>query len=186
MRDADPHERGLTGTLDDDQIAEWRLNHGDELIVENLLQDIAYEDYLAEGDSIMALVNACLLKKETKGEETDAGILNAALREFFTGFSAQYPPRIAEGLASMLADIFPGDSIERASGLAQAQPICKEAGVFKYRLRAAAEGSQFEEKLPFYHNTHVPMHLKRQVREAVEDLFRRDIIERVHKVRDNI
>ena len=143
MRDADPHERGLTGTLDDDQIAEWRLNHGDELIVENLLQDIAYEDYLAEGDSIMALVNACLLKKETKGEETDDGILNAALREFFTGFSAQYPPRIAEG-------------------------------------------SQFEEKLPFYHNTQVQLHLKKQVMEAVEDLLRRDIIERVHKVRDDI
>ncbi len=47
MRDADPHERDLTDNLDDEQIAEWRLNQGDELIVENLLQDIAYEDYLA-------------------------------------------------------------------------------------------------------------------------------------------
>ncbi len=174
MRDDDTHERCLTGTLDDDQIAEWRLNQGEELIVDNLLQDIAYEDYLAEGDSIMALVNAGLLKKETKGEETDAGILNAALREFFTGFSAQYPPRIAEGLASMLADIFPGDSIERASGLAQAQPICKEAGVFKYRLRAVADGSRFEEKLQFYPNTQVQLHLKskswRQWRNSFEKI----------------
>ncbi len=61
MRDADPHERDLTDNLDDEQIAEWRLNHGDELIVENLLQEIAYEDYLAEEGSIRALVNAGLL-----------------------------------------------------------------------------------------------------------------------------
>ena len=134
----------------------------------------------------MELVSAGLLREETTSKETDTDVVNVTLREFFNGVSAQYPPRLSEGLASILADVFPGDSVERASGLAQAQSICKEAGVFKYRLRAAADGSRFEDKLPFYHNTQVPMHLKGQVREALEDLLRRDIIEPVHKVRDNI
>ena len=91
MRDADPHERDLTDNLDDEQIAEWRLNQGDELIVENLLQNIAYEDYLAEGDSLMELVSAGLFREETTREEADTCVFNADLREFFNGISAQYP-----------------------------------------------------------------------------------------------
>ena len=82
----------------------------------------------------MELVNAGLFRNETTREEADTCVFNADLREFFKGISAQYPPRLSEDLASILADVFPGDSVERASGLGQAQPICKEAGVFKYRL----------------------------------------------------
>ena len=36
LRDADPHERELMTTLYEEQIAEWKRNQGDELIVENL------------------------------------------------------------------------------------------------------------------------------------------------------
>ena len=36
LRDADPHERELMTTLNEEQIAEWKRNQGDELIVENL------------------------------------------------------------------------------------------------------------------------------------------------------
>ena len=91
------------------------LDQGDELIADNLLQNIAYEDYLAEGDRLVALINAGLCGQETftdridtsrENKETDAGIIIAALREFFPGVSAQYT-----GLASMIPDIFPGDSI---------------------------------------------------------------------------
>ena len=85
LRDADPHERDLTENLDDEQIAEWRLNQGDELIVENLRQDIAYEDYLAEGDSLMELVSAGLFREEKTSEDADTCVFNADLREFFNG-----------------------------------------------------------------------------------------------------
>ncbi len=60
LRDADPDALDLTDNLDAIQIAAISLDHGDELIAENLLQDIDYEDYLAERDRLVALVNAGL------------------------------------------------------------------------------------------------------------------------------
>ncbi len=95
-------------TLYEEQIAEWKLNQGDELIDENLRQDMAYEGYLAEGDSLMELVSAGLLEEETTSKETNTDVVKATLREFFSGVSTQYPPRLPEGLASILADVFPG------------------------------------------------------------------------------
>ena len=62
LRDADPHESELRTTLCEKQIAEWKRNQGDELIFENLQQDIAYEGYLEEGDSLKELVSAGMLE----------------------------------------------------------------------------------------------------------------------------
>ena len=145
LRDADPHEREMMTTLLEDQIAEWKLNQGDELIEENFKQEMAYENYLTEGDALMQLVSAGLVGEETISKETDTDVVDPTLREFFSGVSAQYPPRLWEGLASMLAAIFPGASIEQDTGLAQPQPICKETGVFKYHLQNAADGSSFKD-----------------------------------------
>ena len=78
LRDADPHERDRTGTLDDEQIAEWRRNQGDELSynMPNLaeLRSIAGPNRFVSLTEDKGLVSAATFEGATLSEDLSGAL----------------------------------------------------------------------------------------------------------------